>query len=173
MQDPEKMKEQAKAEVEQEMAAKKMKQDMDHATRSADLDIREMKFKAEQEVAKMEIDTAQKQLQNDAQAHQQQNEHSDRELQMSAKETENTAKMATERVGFENEKATFIRDSAEKAEKDTKGRDEALTQLVAAVQQNEQQTRELLAKLIEAINKPKRIIRNPQTGRVDGVEAMR
>ena len=49
---------QAKAEVAQENAAKDIaynakaaKQDLDHARRSAELDVREMKFNAEQEIA--------------------------------------------------------------------------------------------------------------------------
>lgn len=162
--DPEQMMEQVRGQVEQEMAGKKASQDLEHAKRSADLDIREMKFKAEQEVAKMECDMREQRMTHMAEQEMQ-------SIDMKNHEAESAEKMRGERANFDEERSRMATEERDRVEKNTQGRDQALTDLVQAVQNNEAQTRELLGKLIETLNKPKLIRRDPQSGRAIGVEA--
>ena len=132
-----------------------------------------MKFGAEQQVAQMGQDMREQKIASDAAMHSQAKEHEERELEMSRKEHDGMMKLTGERADFEENRASYAKDSADRQERDTKSRDDALASLVQEVSKQNAETQAALADLVKAINKPKRLIRNPQTGRAEGMETMR
>ena len=169
--DPAAMQEQAmqaaKAQVAQENATKEIAL----TKRAADLDIREMKFGAEQELAKAKYEV-QKQIDEQGRAIAESDiEQKRKGAEQETQRAEEGLKIKQERASFDEERATHAQKTLDSTQRDTKGRDDALQQLVAEVSKQNQETSAALAALVKAIGGPKRIVRNPQTGRAEGVEA--
>ena len=169
--DPAAMQEQAmqaaKAQVAQENATKEIAL----TKRAADLDIREMKFAAEQELVKAKADVqAQIDEQNRA-VEDQGRKHADAEIEHKRKSAEQEIGMKQERAAFDEERSAAAQKTRDEVERDTKGRDEALQALVQEVAKQSAETQAAMAELVKAISKPKRLVRGPD-GRAAGVETV-
>ena len=159
---------QAKAQVAQENATK----EIGLTKRAADLDVREMKFAAEQELAKAK-DDVQRQIDEQGRAlADAEIENKRKGAEQETQRAEEGLKIKQERAAFDEERAATAQKMLEKTDKDTKGRDEALQALVAEVAKQNAETQAALAQLVKAIGAPKRIVRNPKTGRAEGLEAI-
>ena len=158
---------QAKNQVAQENATK----EIGLTKRAADLDIREMKFGAEQELAKAK-DDVQKQIDEQGRVIAEADiEHKRKSADQEKRVAEGDIKIKQERASFDEDRAKYASEAADRQERDTKGRDEALRDLVAEVSKQNSETQQALASLVKEIGRPKRIVRNPSTGRAEGVEA--
>ena len=169
--DPEAMKEQAmlqaKAEVEQGNATKEIAL----TKRAADLDIREMKFGAEQELVKAKAEV-QSQIDEQGRAIKEGDIERQRgEVEHAKKSAEQEIGMKQERARFDEERAKTAQDTHAKVERDTKGRDQALQDLVAEVSKQNKETSQALAALVKAMSAKKRIVRG-KDGRAEGVESV-
>ncbi|MDO8707015.1 MAG: hypothetical protein Q7J84_18970 [Sulfuricaulis sp.] len=170
--DPKAMQEQAMMQAKAQVAQENATKEIGLTKRAADLDIREMKFGAEQELAKARADV---QGQIDEQGRtiaQADIEHKRKSADQEKQQAEQGIKIKQERASFDEERATHAQKTLDKTDKDTKGRDEALQNLVAEVSKQNRETSEALAALVKAIGAKKRIVRNPQTGRAEGVESV-
>ena len=179
MPDPAQMQEQAmqqaKAQVEQENATKEIGLNK----RAADLDIREMKFGIEQDLKK-QADEAQSKI--DAQGRQiaegeieYKKQTAEREIDHSAresklKETEEQAKTRGMKADVEisQRKASLDHEAAEKSQSQAKLNEKTIAQVAEGLAELGAKV-EQLAKIASA---KKRIIRNPKTGRAEGLEAV-
>lgn len=151
--DPKQMEEQIRAQVENDVAMKNASKEIEHNKRAADLDIREMKFNAEQQIGKLEADFTK------------------READLAARDSEVKAKTSAEYAKLEEAKASAVKDSMSKVEKDESLRLEALHALAQQMSLSTQQTQQMVASLMQIMTKPKRIIRGPD-GRAAGVETL-
>jgi len=151
--DPKQMEEQIRAQIENDVAMKNASKEIEHNKRAADLDIREMKFNAEQQLGKLEADFTK------------------READLAARDSEVKAKTSAEYAKLEEAKASAVKDSMSKVEKDESLRLEALQALAQQMSLSTQQTQQMVASLMQIMTKPKRIIRGPD-GRAAGVETL-
>ena len=167
--DPVAMQEQAmqaaKAQVAQENATK----EIGITKRAAYLDIREMKFGVKQELAKQQEQMRAQQAENDNKLREQERTHAEREFSMKAKETEGQLKAKQDRASFDEERAKHAIDTVQKTERETKGRDDLLRQVVETIAQSNAETQAQIAQLVKAMGAPKRIVRGSD-GRAAGVE---
>ena len=172
MPDPAQMQEQAmmqaKAQVEQENATK----EIGLTKRAADLDIREMKFGAEQELAKAQAEVDAKLNEKNRAIETNEIEHKRKTADQETKQGEERLKMKSERAAFDEERATHAQKTLDSTKRETEGRDQALAELVKEVAKQNSETQAALGELVKAINKPKRVVRNPKTGRAEGLETV-
>jgi hypothetical protein len=171
MPDPEQMQEQAmqaaKAQVAQENATK----EIGLTKRAADLDVREMKFAAQQELEKAQKEVNAKIDEQNRAIETNEIEHKKKTAQQDVKSAEEGLKMKSERASFDEERAKHATDTRDKVERETKGRDEALAELVKEVTKQNAETTQALAQLVKAIGAKKRIVRG-KDGRAEGVESV-
>ena len=158
---------QAKAEVEQGNATKEIAL----TKRAADLDIREMKFGAEQELAKAKADV-QSQIDEQGRAIKEgEIENKRKSAEHEEKTIQEKAKLADKEAQFHEGRAKYASEAADRQERETKGRDQALADLVAEVSKQNKETSAALAALVKAMSAKKRIVRG-KDGRAEGVEMM-
>ena len=151
---------QAKAQVAQENATKEIGLNK----RAADLDIREMKFGAEQQIAKLQGDVK-------VQGEEQARARAEQDIEHKRKGEEEASRMTAERSKFEQEKAEHAVKTVESVKRETAGRDEALAELVKTVAQSNAETQQLLGQLVKQMSAKKRIHRDGN-GRVEVVESV-
>ncbi len=152
-QDPKAMQEQAMQQAKAQVAQENATKEIGLNTRAADLDIREMKFGAEQQVAKVV------------------REAEDAKRAAAAQAEEGSAKMRQEQASVDEGRAKYANDMANRAERDNAGRDEMLQSLVREVAKQNSETQAALASLVKAMSAPKRIKRGLD-GRVESVEVI-
>lgn len=178
--DPEEMRKQVEGQVKAELEAKNAQKEIKVAQREADLDIRELKFNAQQEIA-----SQQQQFQQ--QALDQQNQFAAREQEMTnraaaqdvelgvneklAKHREGVTQMVG-KVKEENAKANADQVSVEAAETKNAKRDSQVEKLVREVTQSTVELQKDVRELVKSIAAPKRITRGSD-GRATGLETVR
>ena len=173
--DPEAMKEQIEAQVRQKLELKNATKEIGLNSRAADLDIREMKFGAEQQVAKMGQDMREQKMSNDAAMHSQAKEHEEREMQMSVREAETSMKAANGEQEVAEKKAGLEREYLERSQSSAEIKEQTLQQVAERTDQLTQGLQALVQR-VEQVAKiaaaKKRIVRDPQTNRAMGIEVM-
>ena len=157
---------QAKAQVAQENATK----EIGLTKRAADLDVREMKFSAEQELAKAQAEVDARLAEQERALQEGELKRQGDEVTHKAKVADSELKMKSERAAFDEERATHAQKTLDSTKRETEGRDQALAELVKEVSKQNAETQQALAALVKAVGSPKRIVRNPKTGRAEGLE---
>lgn len=169
--DPAAMQEQAmqaaKAQVAQENATK----EIGLTKRAADLDVREMKFAAEQELAKAKEDVQRQLDEQNRTIAEADIEHKRKSADQEKQQAEQGIKMKQERAAFDEERATHAQKTLDSTKRETEGRDKALQDLVAEVSKQNAETTQALAALVKAIGGKKRIVRG-KDGRAEGLESV-
>ncbi len=153
---PEQMKEQAMQAAKAEVAQANATKEIGLNTRAADLDIREMKFGAEQQISKAV------------------REAEDVKRSALAQADEHGAKIREERAGFAEEKATAANDTYERVTRESTGRDKALQDLAAALVESNDEMKSALGQFLAALGtKPKGFrIKRGLDGRAAELEAL-
>lgn len=171
-QDPEQMKKQIEDQVRAELEMKNASKEVKLAQREADLDIREMKFGAQQEVAQQKQQMAEQSMQQQA-------DFSMREQEMAGKQQESERKLAEQeavmnvkgllgdhqadvdgklqKAKLENAQASADEVSNQAAEQKNAQRDQRLEKLVQEVITNSQEVQQGVMALVEQMKRPKKL----------------
>ena len=169
MPDPAQMQEQAMQQAKAQVAQENATKEIGLTKRAADLDVREMKFSAEQELAKAQAEVDRRLQEQDRALAENEIETKRRTVEQDAKFVEGDLKMKSERAAFDEERAKYATETRDKVERDTQGRDEALGELVREVAKQNAETSQALAALVKAIGAKRRIVRG-KDGRAEGLE---
>ena len=156
---------QAKAQVAQENATK----EIGLTKRAADLDVREMKFSAEQELAKAQAEVDARLAEQDRALQEGELKRQGDDVAHKAKVAEGELKMKQERAAFDEERATHAQKTLDSTKRETEGRDKALQDLVAEVAKQSAETSQAITALVKAIGGKRRIVRG-KDGRAEGLE---
>lgn len=159
--DPQVMEEQIRAQVEQEFAQKQAIKDVEHNKRAADLDIREMTFNAEKQIAEKEFAFKGNEM-----------EFAKREVGLVVKEADSKASQQSERAKFEEEKSKAAQESAAKVERDEGAKIKALQDVAERMGESNAELSGAITELVKSLAnlaKPRKIVRGPD-GRAVGVE---
>lgn len=151
--DPQMMEEQIRGRVEQEFAQKQAMKDVEHNKRAADLDIREMKFNAEKQIAEKEFAFKGKEI-----------DFAKREVGMVVKDADVKASQQSERAKFEEEKSKAVQESAAKIERDEGAKIRALQDVAERMGESNAELTGAITELVKSLAnlaKPKNIVRGP------------
>lgn len=159
--DPKVMEEQIRGQLEQEFAQKNAVKEVEHNKRAADLDIREMTFNAQKQIAEKEFAHKRKEM-----------DFAKREVGLVVKEADSKAAQQSERAKLDEEKAKAAQGAVEKIERDDGAKIKALQDVAERMGQSNEQLSGAIAELVKSLanlSRPKKIVRGPD-GRAVGVE---
>ena len=139
--DPKMIEEQVRGQLEQEYAQKDAVKEVEHNKRAADLDIREMKFNAEKQIAAKEFEFKGKEI-----------DFAKREVGYVVKDADAKASHQAERAKFDEEKAKAAKESADDAGGKVAQATQAIDGLLNAVQALEQNV-VAIAERVEGLTK--------------------
>lgn len=159
--DPKMMEEQIRGQLEQEFAQKNAVKEVEHNKRAADLDIREMTFNAQKQIAEKEFAHKTKEI-----------DFAKREVGLVVKEADSKAAQNSERAKLDEEKAKAAQGAVEKIERDDGAKIKALQDVAERMGQSNEQLSGAITELVKSLaslSRPKKILRGPD-GRAVGVE---